>query len=195
MTVESLLARIASASPSAGGGAALAMTAAVAAALVAMVAGIAVRHAPVVPGLADIVAEAEALRARLTALVELDVDAYQQVIAARRRSDPGRDVALRDALVGATKVPLEIAAAGTRLLEHCMTLLAHARPSTLADLGVAGFLAWAVLEGAALTARSNLDASDDRAFVTAARRRLDEAVHRGAPLRARLAQAFVASPA
>ena len=195
MTVESLLARIASASPSTGGGAAVAMTAAVAAALVAMVASIAVRYAPGEPALGDLVAEAEALRARLTSLIDLDVDAYRKVAEAQRRSDAGRAAALRDALIGATEVPFEIAAAGARLLEQGATLLAHAWPSTLADLGVAGFLASAVLEGAALTARSNLDALDDRAFAADARRRLDDVLRRGAVVRARLSQAFAASPA
>lgn len=189
-TVDSLLSRIASPRPEAGGGAAAALTAATAAALVAMVGGVAARHAPADAGLGVIVAEADALRQRLAALIERDVGAFRRVLEAARRTDETRATALRDALVGATEVPLELAAASANILEHCVALLPAARPSTRADLGVAGALAAAALEGAALTARANLEGLDAPAFVADARCRLDQLVRDGAALRARLTQAL-----
>jgi len=189
-TVRGLLEAIASPGPEGGGGAAAALTAATAAALVAMVGGVAARHAPSEAGLREIVADAEALRQRLVVLIERDVQAFRRVLEAARRRDETRAPALRDALVEATEVPLELAAASARILERCLVLLPAARASTLADLGVAGALAAAALEGAALTARANLEGLDAPAFVADARRRLDQLVRDGAALRARLTHAL-----
>jgi methenyltetrahydrofolate cyclohydrolase len=167
VTVERLpgfLDRLASAAPTPGGGAAAALTAATSAALVAMVCRVTARHSAPEVQLAEMEQEAEALRARLTALVQEDGDAFAAVIEARRVPAPQRSAALRAALVHATEVPLEIAAGAARILALCDALVARARSSTVADLGVAVTLAAAALEGAALTARVNLRALDDPAF-------------------------------
>jgi len=192
-TVDGLLDRIASASPAAGGGAAAALAGATAAALVAMVGGVAARHAPAAASVREIVAEADALRARLLALIARDVDAFGRVVDARRRGDEARAAAVRDALVGATEVPLELAAASARILEQCVAVLPAARPSTLADVGVAATLAAAALEGAAITARANLEGLDAPTFVADTRRRLDRLLEAGAGFRARLPRAFLDS--
>ena len=207
-TVESLLGRIASAGPSGGGGAAAALTGATAAALVAMAAGVAARRAPEDSGLREIVDDMQALRARMVALIEEDVATFGRVVEARRLADDARAGAMRDALIGATEVPLELAAASAHVLEQCAAMLPRARPSTLADLGVAAALAAAALEGAALTARANLAALDGAApegtgltaranlegvsapvFVAESRKRLDRLLREGATLRAGLPRA------
>jgi formiminotetrahydrofolate cyclodeaminase len=71
-----------------------------------------------------------------------------------------------------------------------VTVRVFARPSTVADVGVASVLAAAALEGAILTARANLDGLDDLAFAADAGRRVDGLRRRGAELRARLGQTF-----
>lgn len=195
LSVDGLLADIASAGPTGGGGAAAALTAAAAAALVGMVAAVAARHTAQGSGLGEVVAEAEALRGRLTALIEMDVEAYRRVIEARRGHDVGREHAVREALVGAIEVPLEVAGAALRVLGRAVTLMDEARPSTRADVAVAGVLAAAALEAAAVTARANLESLDDRAFVAAARGRVDGLLREGAALRARLATPLVAGSA
>lgn len=187
-TLDGLLERIANASPEAGGGAAAALTGAVAAALVAMVGGVAARHSIDID-VRGIVSEADRLRAHLVTLIARDVEAFARVVEARRRRDETRAGALRDALVGATEVPLELAAASARILEQCVAVLPAARPSTLADLGVAGALATAALEAAALTARANLDELDAPGFVAESRRRLDQLLRDGAARRTRLPHA------
>ena len=189
-TVRGLLEGIASPGPSGGGGAAAALAGATAAALVAMVAGVAALRAPDDVGLREIVAEADTLRERLLGLIERDVEAFGRVVEARRRTGDARASAVREALVGATEVPLELAAASARILERCLVLLPAARPSTLADLGVAGALAGAALEGAALTARANLEGLEAPGFVADSRRRLDRLLRDGAALRARLPRAW-----
>jgi len=187
-TVDALLARIASPGVLAGGGAAAALTAAAAAALVSMVAAVAARHASDRARPTGIAADAEGLRRRLADLIGLDVLAYGRVLQARREaSDPA---ALRGALVGATAIPLELATTCVTILEQCVEVLALARPSTVADVGVAGVLAAAALEGAVITARANLDGLDDPAFVAETRRTLDDLRRRGGRLRARLAHTF-----
>ncbi len=189
-SVDALLARLASPGVLAGGGAAAALTGAAAAALVQMVAGVAARHASDAAAPAEIAAEADGLRRRLADLITLDVLAYNRVLEARRRRDAARPAALRAALVGAIEVPLELAAACVRILERCVDVLPFARPSTVADVGVACVLASAALEGAIVTARANLDGLDDSAFVADAGRRLDGLRRRGAELRARLGPTF-----
>ena len=190
-TVESLLGRIASAGPSGGGGAGAALTGATAAALVAMVAGVAARRAPEDARLRETVDEMQGLRVRMLTLIDDDVAAFSRVVEARRRTDEARAGAVRDALIGATEVPLELAAACARVLEQCVAVLPRARPSTSADLGVAAALAAAALEGAALTARANLEALDAPAFVADSRQRLDGLLRQGAALRTRMPRAEV----
>jgi formiminotetrahydrofolate cyclodeaminase len=187
-SVDALLARIASPGVLAGGGAAVALTGAAAAALVSMVAAVAARHAPDASASSGLAAEAEGVRRRLADLIGLDVLAYGRVLEARR--DPGRPAALRDALVGATEIPVELGTTCVRILEQCLEVLTLARPSTVADVGVAGVLAAAALEGAIITARANLDGLDDPAFVAQTRRTLDRLRRRGAELRAGLARTF-----
>ena len=188
-TVETLLGRIASPDPSGGGGAAAALTGAASAALVAMVAGVAARRAPEDARLREIVDEMQALRTRMLGLIDRDVEAFGRVVEARRRTDDARGAAVSDALIGATEVPLELAAASTRVLEQCAEVLPRARPSTLADIGVAATLAAAALAGAALTARANLEFLPASAFVAESRRRLGGWLRQGATLRARLPRA------
>jgi methenyltetrahydrofolate cyclohydrolase len=186
VTIGEFLGRIASASPDGGGGAAAALVGGAAAALVEMIAGVAARHAADPASLREIVGEAEALRGRMLGMIGRDVAAYGRVMEARRRRDEGRADAVREALVGATEVPLELAAMSERVLERCVAVLPAVRPSTIADLGVAATLALAALESAAITARANLDVLDAPGFVADGRRRLDHLVQDGAALRARL---------
>jgi formiminotetrahydrofolate cyclodeaminase len=192
-TLASFLGRMASATPAVGGGAAAALAGAAAAALLAMVAGIAARHAAssTAAELAARISEADALRARLGELIEQDVHAYAAVIEARRLAAPARGDAVRDALVRATEVPLEIARAAARALDAAAAVVPLARPSTVGDLAVAAALAGAALESAALTAGMNLTALDDAAFVQATRAELDRMVAHGAGLRRRITEAAV----
>ena len=188
-TVRGFLDGIASPTPSGGGDAAAALTGAVAAALVEMVAGVAARRTADDAGLREIASEASALRERLLGLIGRDVEAFGRVVEARRRTDPARAGAVRDALIAATEVPLELATASARLLERCASVLPAARPSTLSDVGVAATLAAAALEGAVLTARANLDGLEAPAFVAESERRLEDLLREGAALRARLPRA------
>jgi formiminotetrahydrofolate cyclodeaminase len=141
---------------------------------------------------AQVEQEAEALRGRLTALVQEDADAYAAVIQARRVADERRAHALRTALVKATEVPVEIARAASRILALCAQLAPSARASTVSDLGVAVALAAAALEGAALTARVNLRDLDDGAVVLRTQATLAVLAEESAAIRQRVAQVIAA---
>jgi methenyltetrahydrofolate cyclohydrolase len=185
-TLREVLDTIARPDPVGGGGAAAALTGATAAALVAMVAAVAAHRAPNDPSLRETVEKAEALRARMLRLADEDVAAFGRVVDARRRADETRVDALREALIGATELPLELAAAGVQVLERCASVLPRARASTLADLGVAAALAAAAVEGAAFTARANLEGLDAPGFVAESRNRLSRLLRHATALRSAL---------
>jgi formiminotetrahydrofolate cyclodeaminase len=190
-SVESLLARMASATPAAGGGAAAALAGAAAAALVAMVAGVAARHAPADARLAGVADEARGLSRQLAALIGRDEEAYAQVLEARRRTDETRAGAVGRALRRAVAAPLEVASASATILARAAALVDAARPSTLADLGAAVALAGAALDAAALTARVNLAGFEDEAFVHDTTQALERLLAQGTTVRQALADVFV----
>lgn len=187
-TLRGFLEGIASPGPTGGGGAAAALTGATAAALVAMVAGVAASRAPTDAGLRDIVTKMESLRSRLLRLIEHDVKAFGRVVDAQRHTGAKRAMAVREALMGATEGPVQMAVASAQVLEQCVAVLPFARQSTRADLGVAGALAAAALESAAITAGANLEALDAPEYVAGARSRLGELLGHSAALRAQLAE-------
>lgn len=187
-TLDSVLARLARPSPDVGGGAAAALVGAIAAALLAMVAGLTARRSPE-SGAGAFESEAQELRCRLIALAGGDIDAYRGVVEARRLPLAERATALSRALVGATGVPLGTARCSARVLEACAAVVAQAPPGALGDLGVAAALAGAALESAALTARINLREVDAPAFVEASEAELARLLRDGAAWRQRVLRA------
>src|SRR5207245_5127454 len=96
--------------PVPGGGSAAALAGALAGALVAMVARLTTgrkAYAAVQGRVAEIVAEADALRAQLRRLVDDDAAAYARVSAAHKlpQDAPGRRRAVDEAAVGAAPPP------------------------------------------------------------------------------------------
>lgn len=113
--IEKFLDRLASDEPAPGGGSTAALSAAMAAALVAMAARLSTgRRSDGRVGDAAAIAEtADGLRRRALTLADEDAAAYGRVLAAYRRAgddDPGgRTGAIRAALEAASTVPLEVA--------------------------------------------------------------------------------------
>jgi len=164
-----------------GGGSAAAYAGALGAALAAMVGRIAERKEPSELTTA-LITEADYLRADFIRLVDDDSAAYLHVseaIKMPKASDEekrARTERLQAALLGASRVPLEVAKTSRRLLDLCERTIERASTATLSDIGVGAFLAETALRGAALNVMINLASLKDAAQVKALSEDLDRAV-------------------
>ena len=171
--VEEFLVELGSTAPAPGGGAAAALTGAMAAALVEMVAGISSRRAaPQEGGLGRIRQDAEEIRTALTKAIEEDAAAYGEVAKAlnmpktTEAEKAARRQALARALRRAAEVPLSTARAALRVLDLCEELVPLASRHLQSDIAAAAQLARA----ATCTALYNVDANclwiRDQEFLT-----------------------------
>lgn len=175
-SLEQFLEKLSSGSPTPGGGAAAALAGALAAGLVAMVAGLTLgkRDYEEHEGeMRSALEEARALRDRLAGLIEEDIAAFNNVIAASRlpKGDPSRPGALEAALKRACAVPLETAERCLRALELSKLVAAKGKKNATSDAGAAAILAAAGLEAALLNVEVNLRAMKDEEFTCECRAR------------------------
>jgi formiminotetrahydrofolate cyclodeaminase len=138
LTVQGFQDGVAARTPAPGGGAVAAMTAASAAALVAMAARFSDQPAD----------RADELRTRLTSLADEDAAAYSAVLAAPRDRRA-------EAMVAATEVPREVAALATEVVGLANGLAASGNPNLLGDARVAEELAGAAARAAAVLVEIN----------------------------------------
>jgi formiminotetrahydrofolate cyclodeaminase len=150
--LDQLAARIAA--PSGGGGAAL--TAAIAAGLVAMAARFSDAQLPAAVGLAD---RADLLRRRAAALADEDASAYQAVLDAYAlpAAIGERRQRIREALQGAAAIPLEIAEIAAQVADMARLAEAEGNPNLRGDATVAALLADAAARCAACLVDINVD--------------------------------------
>lgn len=180
-----------------GGGSAAAYAGALGAALAAMVGRIAQRKDKGEPT-ATFIAEAENLRSDFIRLVDDDSAAYARVAEAMKlpkstdEEKRARKERLQSALLAASRVPLEVAKTGRRLLDSCERGVATASPTTVSDMGVAAIMGEAAIRGAALNVIINLASVHDAAQVKALSDDLDRAVDGAEDQRKRITE-FVES--
>src|SRR6059036_2053242 len=160
-TLDGWLEELAGGAPVPGGGSAAALAGALAGALVAMVARLTTgrkAYAAVQGRVAEIVAEADALRAQLRRLVDDDAAAYARVSAAYKlpKDAPGRRRAVDEALVGAARTPLAMARGAARLAALAGEIGMIGNKNARSDARVAGVLAAAALTGAIENVRVNV---------------------------------------
>jgi len=176
MTVTEISAALAAATPTPGGGSAAALTGALGAGLVSMVARLsqgrpryeahAERHAIALDA-------AEAARLRLLELMDEDAGAYAAYRRARQMphgtdAEAGaRDVASRLAARGAANVPLAVVRACHGLIDVTEGLVGRSNVSAASDLYVAALLLECAARGAAENALVNLPAVGDDGFAVA----------------------------
>lgn len=168
-TLDDFLERVAASTPTPGGGSVAALAGALAGALACMVCNLTLNRkgGNTADELTDVLEGANALRRELTDLVEADAKAYQAVLEAYRlpkasdREKKQRSQAIKQALEGAARVPLEVADRAVRLLELVPSLLKKGIPSAASDAGVAAYMAQAAVKGAALNVRVNLSSLQD----------------------------------
>ena len=180
-TVDGWLEELASQNPTPGGGAAAAMNAAVGAALVSMVCNLTIgrpRYAQYEPELTAALAEAEELRRQALGLAAEDAAAFETVIAAYQlpKADDAekqlRTAAIQEALLGATDVPLRIAALAAAVIGLTRRILAGANSNVISDVAVAASSARAALEAAVVNVEVNLASMTDPQRHNAVRARL-----------------------
>lgn len=147
--------------PAPAGGSAAALTVAMSAGLVAMVARASEGHWEEAGG---VVGQAETLRARITPLAQADADAYVEALRALRGREQleerYRDQQLRAALERAAEIPLRIAEAGADLASLAALLVENGNPEVRADAAVAAVLAEGGTRAAAKLVAVNLAAPE-----------------------------------
>ncbi len=180
-----------------GGGSAAAYAGAIGAALGAMVGRIA-QHKDAGETAASFIAETDNLRADFIRLVDDDSAAYARVAEALKLPKStvdekrARKERLQSALLAASRVPLEIAKTGRRLLDACERGVAIASPATVSDIGVGAIMGEAAIRGAALNVIINLASVQDAAQVKVLSDDLDRAIDGAEDQRKRITE-FVES--
>lgn len=139
-TIRGFLKELASKKPVPGGGSAAALSGAMAAALVSMVAK--------VSGEENIAEKSEKFMGVLAGLVSRDAEAFERVI--RERSS-------QESLKEATEIPMQTAEYACQVLKLAEVLLKSCSPIVITDLKVAIKLAETAAEGALLNAKANLN--------------------------------------
>jgi len=134
--------------PAPGGGGASAVTAALAAGLVAMAARFSTAQLPAAGSIAE---QADRLRHRVAGLADEDATAYQAVLDAFAlpRGAAGRQERIRDTLHGAATVPLEIAEIAAQAGQLATGVAADGNPNLRGDAVTAAYLAEAAARSAA----------------------------------------------
>lgn len=181
-SVRDLLVAFRSPEPTPGGGSAAALTGAVGAALLAMVASLPRPRATAaadVERLGSAGREAVEHSEALSALVDRDSEAYKGVIAAYRlpktseEEKATRSTRIQEALATATTVPLEIMRNCAAALVQASTVAALGNPNASSDVQVAVELLNAALRGAKLNVEINLRSLTDASLVQEIRREAD----------------------
>jgi formiminotetrahydrofolate cyclodeaminase len=182
LSVRELLDKTASGEPLPGGGSMSAMTAAAAAALVQMVAGLTVgrqKFASVEEEMTRVAQSAADLRADLTADVERDAEAYNQVLQAFRSpketdtQKAARRLAIQAGYKAAAAVPLQVAERALQVMQAAEQAVSLGNPNAVTDGIVGVLLARSAALGALYNVRINLAAITDAAWVAQQRGKVE----------------------
>lgn len=158
-----------------GGGSASALVGAVAAALCGMVGRLNDKKDGTPGPLHDSIALADALRARLQALMEEDIAAFNELSATWKLPDePAYRARKETAVIAATEKPLEIMTRCVEVMRFAVAGLEMSKKNCLSDAGVAGLCAHAALESARLNVMINLPGIRDEARRSELRRRAEQ---------------------
>jgi formiminotetrahydrofolate cyclodeaminase len=182
-TVNDLLDAFSSTDPTPGGGSASALAGAIAASLLAMVAGMPKTRL----GTAEERAALDAARAKLLALratlvdlVDRDAAAYDLVVAAFKKpkgtdeEKAARKAAIQDATRVATETPLETMRACVSLVREAGLVASYGNPSASSDVKTGVHLAMAGLQGARHNVEINLGSLTDAGVVAGIRQELEQ---------------------
>jgi glutamate formiminotransferase/formiminotetrahydrofolate cyclodeaminase len=162
-----------------GGGSVAALAGALGAALGAMVANLAhpkSAFAKVQGELEEVAVQAQALKQKMLDAIDADTWAFQALMAANKVSGPEKENAVREATLGAARVPLEVAESCPEIVELCARAKELGMKASASDAGVGAGMARAAALGAAMNVRINLQDMPDDPDAKAMLDRADEAV-------------------
>ena len=189
-SLKSYLNKLASKSPTPGGGSAAALLGALAAGLVSMVANFTVgkpKYKRVEKSVVRILAHAEKLREKLGQLTEEDSLVYTKVSEAYRLPEgKERDKAMQKALCQASEVPFDVASLSFQLLKLNEELVEKGNRNLISDVGVSCIFSLAALETAALNVEINLAGIKNKEFVTKKRKALQSLLKEGKKIEERV---------
>jgi formiminotetrahydrofolate cyclodeaminase len=182
-TVRAFLDKLATSSPEPGGGSVAAMTGALGAGLVSMVASLTLgkeKYAGVQAEIQSLLAASEQVRSDLQDLVQRDTEVYGAVSDAMKlprdteQRKAERDRTMQAALKEAAKVPLTIAEQSLKVAELSLTAAEIGNVNAVSDAGVAVLLADAAARSAALNVKINVGWIEDQEFNRSAWQRVEE---------------------
>jgi formiminotetrahydrofolate cyclodeaminase len=165
LPLHEFLERLGSSDPVPGGGSAAALSAAMGAALVAMVAELTIgrpAYAEHEETVRHLRLDAQDRRAELLSLAQEDAIAYDVVVRARHMPKDSeaeraaRTAALQEAMREAARIPLRAAVVASEVLDLAERIAPIGNRNAASDAGVAAQLAAAGLRGALLNVRINL---------------------------------------
>jgi formiminotetrahydrofolate cyclodeaminase len=168
--IGEFLQRLASGTPTPGGGAASSLGGALGAALVSMVCNLTIgreRFAEHEAGVEATRQAAVALLNRLRAGIDEDAAVYDALMATHRlprgtdEEKAARTAAIQEATYQAALVPLALAEASASVIDLAERALGKTNPHAVSDLAVAALLGIAGLDGAAANVEVNLSALKD----------------------------------
>lgn len=180
--VKNFLDELASSAPAPGGGSAAALAGALGAALISMVNNLTVgkeKYAGVQDDIKALLTKSEALRKKLTDLLEEDVAVYTKLSQTMKmprdteEQKSARTKAMDRDLKAAANVPLLIAEACAAIMELCRPAAEKGNINAVSDVGVGVLMAEAGLRSAALNVLINLSWIKDDRYVNDTRKKLD----------------------
>lgn len=175
-SVQTFLDELASKQATPGGGSAAAVMGAQAAALVSMVCNLTIgkpKYAEVEAQMHSLLAESEALRSKLMAMIKDDVDVFDKLMACYAlpkgtdQEKTHRTEQIQSGLKEATIVPLECAKACAKAIKLSRVAAEKGNLGVISDAGVAVMAAYAGLKSAALNVYINAGSLKDREFAEA----------------------------
>ena len=183
MTIQTFLDELASKASTPGGGGAAAVSGAMGAALISMVANFTIGkkgYEEVDADSKDILGKSEDLRSKLTDAIKDDVDVFNRVMASYgmpKESDEekaARSTEIQAALKEATDVPLECARLCREVVNLSQPIAEKGNNNVISDAGVAVLAGYAGLRSAALNVYINIGGIKDEEFAADRRKKLED---------------------
>ena len=164
-----------------GGGSVAALAGSLGAALAAMVANLPhpkSAFAEAQGALEEVAIAAQTLKQKMLDAIDADTWSFQALMEANKVAGPEKENAVREATLGAARVPLEVAESCPEIVELCARAKDLGMAASASDAGVGAGMARAAALGAAMNVRINLQEMAGDPDATAMLDRADEAVRK-----------------